>query len=99
MNATQLVHDARNIHLPDQELLQSGHLACPGCGAVVGMRIALKALGENTVVVIPACCFGVLNGPYPFSALKVPVLNVALRLRAYRPRACVPLSICRDKAM
>lgn len=77
MNATQLVHDPRNIRLPDQELLQSGHLACPGCGAVVGMRVALKALGENTVVVIPACCFGVLNGPYPFSALKVPVLNVA----------------------
>lgn len=74
--------DPRNIHLPVEELMQSGHLACPGCGAVIGMRIALKALGPNTVVVIPACCFGVLNGPYPFSAVQVPVLNVAFATAA-----------------
>jgi pyruvate/2-oxoacid:ferredoxin oxidoreductase beta subunit len=82
MNATELVYDPQNMHLPQQELLQSGHLGCPGCGAVVGMRIALKALGENTVVVIPACCIGVLNGAYPFSAIKVPVLNVAFATAA-----------------
>jgi pyruvate/2-oxoacid:ferredoxin oxidoreductase beta subunit len=75
-------YDPRNLHLPNQELVQSGHLGCPGCGGVIGMRTALKALGENTVVVIPACCWGVLNGPYPFSALKVPVLNVAFATAA-----------------
>ena len=79
---TTMEYDPRNIHLPGEELVQSGHLACPGCGAVIGMRIALKALGENTVVVIPACCLGVLNGPYPFSAVKVPVLNVAFATAA-----------------
>ena len=62
---------------PSRSCCISGHLACPGCGRPCGMRIALKSLGENTVVVIPACCFGVLNGAYPFCALKVPVLNVA----------------------
>ena len=77
MSTMTAEYDPRNLHLPSEELVQSGHLACPGCGAVIGMRIALKALGENTVVVIPACCFAVLNGAYPFSALKVPVLNVA----------------------
>ena len=76
MDATITQYDPRNLHLPEQELMRSGHLACPGCGAVIGMRIALKALGDNTVAVLPACCWGVLNGPYPFSSLKVPVLNV-----------------------
>ena len=77
MSANMTTYDPRNFHLSSEELLHSGHLACPGCGSVIGMRIALKALGEKTVVVIPACCWGVLNGAYPFSALKVPVLNVA----------------------
>jgi pyruvate ferredoxin oxidoreductase beta subunit/2-oxoisovalerate ferredoxin oxidoreductase beta subunit len=79
---TTTQYDPRNLHLPEQELVHSGHLGCPGCGAVIGMRVALKALGENTMVVIPACCWGVLNGPYPFSAIKVPVLNVAFATAA-----------------
>lgn len=74
--------DPQNMHLPQQELLNSGHLACPGCGAALGMRLALKALGENTVVVIPACCWSIINAPFPFSALKVPVLNVAFETAA-----------------
>ena len=82
MTPTTVEYDPRNIHVSGEELVQSGHLACPGCGSVIGMRIALKALGENTVVVIPACCWGVLNGAYPFSALKVPVLNVAFATAA-----------------
>ncbi len=82
MATTTMEYDPRNIHVSGEELVQSGHLACPGCGSVIGMRIALKALGKNTVVVIPACCWGVLNGAYPFSALKVPVLNVAFATAA-----------------
>jgi pyruvate/2-oxoacid:ferredoxin oxidoreductase beta subunit len=82
MGTATKTYDPRNFHLPNEELVQSGHLGCPGCSAVIGMRIALKALGEKTVVVIPACCWGVLNGQYPFSALKVPVLNVAFATAA-----------------
>jgi len=41
------------------------------------MRFALKALGEKTMVVIPACCWGVIAGPYPQSSLKVPILQTA----------------------
>ncbi len=75
-------YDPRNLHLPDGEILSSGHLACPGCGAALGMRLALKALGPNTMVVIPACCWAVINGPYPFEALSVPVLQVAFETAA-----------------
>ena len=32
-----------------------------------------QALDEKTMVVIPACCWGVIAGPYPQSALKVNV--------------------------
>ena len=58
--------------VPEQELLTSGHLACPGCGGALAMRMVLKELGENTVVVLPACCWSIIAGPFPQSSLKVP---------------------------
>ncbi len=61
----------------EKELMTSGHLACPGCGASMAMRMALKALGEDTVVVIPACCWAVIAGPFPYSSLKVPMTHAA----------------------
>jgi pyruvate/2-oxoacid:ferredoxin oxidoreductase beta subunit len=60
-----------------EELLQSGHFACQGCGGAMIMRHALKALGSNTIVVIPACCWTIIAGPFPYSALKVPILHTA----------------------
>ena len=64
-------------NLPDRELMHPGHVGCPGCGATLAMRFALKALGEKTMVVIPACCWGVIAGPHPQTALKVPVMHTA----------------------
>jgi pyruvate/2-oxoacid:ferredoxin oxidoreductase beta subunit len=67
----------RSYRIPQRELLSGGHLACPGCGAAVGMRLALKALGEKTVLVIPACCWSIIPGPFPNSAFDIPVYNTA----------------------
>ncbi len=64
-----------NQNQPD--LIHPGHVACPGCGAAVAMKLALKVMGPKTMVVIPACCWGVIAGPYPQSSLKVPVLQTA----------------------
>jgi len=61
--------------IPETELMTSGHQACQGCGATLAMRYALKGLGEKTVMVLPACCWTVLAGPTPRSALSVPVLH------------------------
>ena len=61
----------------DRELVHSGHVGCPGCGATIAMRFVLKALGEKTIMVLPACCWSVIAGPYPQSALKIPVLHAA----------------------
>ena len=43
------------------DLMNPGHLGCPGCGATIAMKFALQALGEKTMVVIPACCASVIN--------------------------------------
>ena len=61
----------------DRELVHSGHVGCPGCGATIAMRFVLKALGEKTMMVLPACCWSVIAGPYPQSALKIPVIHAA----------------------
>jgi len=68
--------------IPTNELMTSGHLACQGCGATQAMRFALKALGPKTALVIPACCWSVIDGPFPHSSLKVPILHTAFEAAA-----------------
>jgi pyruvate/2-oxoacid:ferredoxin oxidoreductase beta subunit len=63
--------------VPKLELLDSGHLACPGCAAPLAMRTVLKELGEKTIVVLPACCWSIIAGPYPQSSLHVPLYHTA----------------------
>jgi pyruvate/2-oxoacid:ferredoxin oxidoreductase beta subunit len=67
---------------PEEEYMMSGHLACSGCGATIGMRYALKALGQDTVVVLPASCWSVIAGVFPYDSLKVPVYHVAFETAA-----------------
>jgi pyruvate/2-oxoacid:ferredoxin oxidoreductase beta subunit len=64
------------------ELMHSGHLACAGCGATIAMRYALKALGEQSVIVIPACCCSIINGPFPYTSIKVPLIHTAFEAGA-----------------
>ncbi len=59
------------------ELLYKGHSACPGCPSSMALRIALKALGKNTILIIPASCSSVYQGIYPHSAFAVMTYNVA----------------------
>ena len=68
--------------IPTEEHLHPGNLACQGCGASLSMRIALKALGPDTVVVIPACCWSIIDGAWPTHLLKVPVFHTAFETAA-----------------
>lgn len=68
--------------VPQKELLYSGHVACQGCGAALAMRLALKAIGEDLVVTIPACCWTIIAGQFPYSALKVPLFHTAFETTA-----------------
>lgn len=70
------------FEIPNLELMKSGHVACPGCGGSMAMRYALKALGPKTMIVIPACCWAIIDGPSPCSVNGVPVLHVAFETAA-----------------
>ena len=62
--------------------MSSGHLACPGCGGAMIMRLALKAWGRKTIITMPACCWAVIDGPYPYSTVGVPLLHTAFETTA-----------------
>jgi pyruvate ferredoxin oxidoreductase beta subunit/2-oxoisovalerate ferredoxin oxidoreductase beta subunit len=68
--------------IPRDQYLTSGHLACPGCGGAVAMNMVLKALGPDTIVVLPACCWSIIAGPWPQSSLKVPLYHTAFETGA-----------------
>jgi pyruvate ferredoxin oxidoreductase beta subunit/2-oxoisovalerate ferredoxin oxidoreductase beta subunit len=59
-----------------------GHLACQGCGGALGLRLGLKALGENCAFVVPACCMAVTDGPFPVSSLGMPLFHIAFEAAA-----------------
>ena len=70
------------LTLPEEEIMSPGHLACQGCGASMALRYALKALGRKTIMSIPACCWAVIDGPFPYSAAGVPIHHLAFETAA-----------------
>jgi len=68
--------------IPKEENFNSGHLACQGCGAALSMRYAMKVIGKNAAVVIPACCWSIIDGAFPTHSLKVPVFHTAFETAA-----------------
>ncbi len=72
----------KKLTIPAEELMCSGHLACQGCGATLAMRYVLKALGPNTVYTVPACCWSVIDGPFPYTTLGVPLFHIAFEAAA-----------------
>ncbi len=70
------------IKIPEQEIMSCGNVACQGCGANIAMRHALKALGRNTVLTIPACCWTVIDGPFPYSSVGIPNFHTAFATAA-----------------
>jgi pyruvate/2-oxoacid:ferredoxin oxidoreductase beta subunit len=71
-----------DAELMERELMHPGHVGCPGCGAAIAMRFLLKALGDKVVMVIPACCWSIIAGPYPQSTLKTPIIHCAFETAA-----------------
>jgi pyruvate/2-oxoacid:ferredoxin oxidoreductase beta subunit len=58
------------------DLMNPGILSCQGCGGSLAMKLALKGLGKRTAIVLPACCWTVICGAYPYTALDVPLIHV-----------------------
>lgn len=59
--------------------LTCGHRACQGCGEALGARYvldtAMRATGDNVVVVNATGCLEVFSTPYPESSWRVPWLH------------------------
>lgn len=68
--------------LSKEEYLLKGHAACAGCGPAVGLRLLLKALGNKVILVVPACCTTVIQGPYPYTSFAVPLQNMLFEATA-----------------
>jgi pyruvate/2-oxoacid:ferredoxin oxidoreductase beta subunit len=65
-----------------EEVMRSGHAACPGCGLAMGMRLVVQALGKRVVVVVVPSCVAVVSGPYPHAAFGVPMFHSAFEIAA-----------------
>jgi len=70
-----LAHDERDNLYP-------GHLACPGCGEVLGLKLVLQAAGKKAIGVVVPSCLGIILGPYPCSTFKIPVFHAAFETAA-----------------
>lgn len=64
------------LTLPAEEFVHKGTRACAGCGLGIAYRIALKAMGRDTILVVPPSCLTVLQGLFPVAATRLPCLNV-----------------------
>ena len=64
------------LSLPDKEYMLPGNRTCAGCSLGIAYRHILKALGESTIVTVPASCLTVLHGMYPITSVNIPCMNV-----------------------
>ena len=64
-------------NLPEVEPVSPGHRACQGCGEVLALRQAMKALGTNVVMCSATGCMEIITSPFPQTAWRVPWIHVA----------------------
>ncbi len=69
-----------------------GHKGCGGCGGSLAVRLALKVLGKDTFVVLPAGCMSAVGFVYPqlcfgVNALISPFASTAAMLSGIRAAA------------
>jgi pyruvate ferredoxin oxidoreductase beta subunit/2-oxoisovalerate ferredoxin oxidoreductase beta subunit len=57
-------------------------MACPGCGEVLGLKLALQAVGSKAIAVIVPSCIGIIVGPFPNTTFKIPVFHAAFETAA-----------------
>ena len=50
-------------NMPEVEPLSPGHRACQGCGEVLALRQAMKAIGTNVVVCSATGCMEIITSP------------------------------------
>jgi len=58
-----------------EELFAPGHRACIGCGEALAVRLAVKALGRNTVIANATGCMEIVSSPLPTTSWRVPWIH------------------------
>jgi pyruvate ferredoxin oxidoreductase beta subunit len=58
-----------------KEPFAPGHRACIGCGEVLAVRLACKALGQNVVIANATGCMEIVSSPLPTTSWKVPWIH------------------------
>lgn len=51
----------------------TGSLSCAGCGSILAVRLALKALGKRTIAIIPAGCMSAVTCFLPQIPFRIPM--------------------------
>lgn len=63
--------------LPDSNLVTGGSSLCQGCGAALGLKLALLALGKRTIIINASGCL-TLQPTYPYTPFLVPWCHLAM---------------------
>ena len=58
-----------------EEYLAPGHRACIGCGEALAVRLALKALGPESIVVSATGCMEIISSQLPWTSWRVPWIH------------------------
>ena len=63
------------MDIQEEEFINPGTRMCSGCMMQLIYRFALKALGPDTILTVPASCLTVLHGMQGFCSTKLSVLH------------------------
>ncbi|MDD4859359.1 MAG: pyruvate synthase subunit PorB [Dehalococcoidales bacterium] len=61
--------------VPKKEKFAPGHRACIGCGEALAVRLACKALGENTIIVNATGCMEIVASQLPYTSWRLPWIH------------------------
>jgi pyruvate ferredoxin oxidoreductase beta subunit len=58
-----------------KEVFAPGHRACSGCGEALAVRLVMKALGKNTIVIMATGCMEIVSSQLPYTSWEVPWMH------------------------
>ena len=61
--------------VPECEPFAPGHRACIGCGEALAVRLAGKAIGENSIIVNATGCMEIVASQLPYTSWRVPWIH------------------------
>ena len=61
--------------MPMTDFLAPGHRACPGCAEVLALKLVLRVLGPNIIVVMATGCMEIISTPFPYTSWRIPWMH------------------------